>query len=76
MIVEGGLAMDVYYIRLSLTEIKLDLLSFAYQAATSGSDEIEHSGEQLTAIVKKVDQLDEVLERVIRKKEIGKIRDE
>ncbi|WP_342753022.1 hypothetical protein [Shouchella clausii] len=50
--------MDVYYIRLSLAEIKLDLLSFAYQAATSGSDEIEHSGEQLTAIVKKVDQLE------------------
>ncbi|WYS06101.1 hypothetical protein MKZ27_19040 [Bacillus sp. FSL R5-0394] len=68
--------MDVYYIRLSLAEIKLDLLFFAYQAATSGFDEIEHSGEQLTAIVKKVDQLDEVLERVIRKKEIGKIRDE
>ncbi|PAD92295.1 hypothetical protein [Shouchella clausii] len=68
--------MDVYYIRLSLAEIKFDLLSFAYQTATSGFDELEHSGEQLTAIVKKVDQLDEVLERVIRKEEIGKISNE
>jgi hypothetical protein len=62
--------MDVYYIRLSLAEIKLDLLSFGYQAATRGFDEIEHSGEQLAAIVKKVDQLDEVLERVIKRNEI------
>lgn len=46
--------MDVYYIRLSLAEIKLDLLSFGYQAATSGFDEIEHSREQLTEIVKKL----------------------
>lgn len=62
--------MDVYYIRLSLAEIKFDLLSFGYQAATSGFDELEHSGEQLTAIVKKVDQLDEVLETIIKKNEI------
>lgn len=61
---EGGYTMDLYYVRLSLAEIKFELLSYGYQLATCDERERVNINKEMLAIIEKVDQLDEVLEKV------------
>ncbi|WP_054708514.1 hypothetical protein [Bacillus sp. JCM 19041] len=55
--------MDLYFVRLSLAEIKFELLFIGYQMTVNGCKEAEYEGNQILAVIKKLNELEDVLER-------------